>query len=625
MGFLAIAGELANILPPNEKLLQEIAQTAKNAYYSQENQTAQEALEKTLERINNFLGALRKKGNVSWLGNLHLAIFAISGEEFYFSKTGSIKLFLARGGELLDIGKNLETSQTIHPMRSFSHLATGRVAPKDLILCITKDIFHFFEATGILGQLVFLEEKDEEKSIKKILGQHEKQLKEYPGLLLTVRVEQQEGRPLLPHKIPLSISFPKIHMPGLTGKQKKTAVQSKISALPRRIAQIKSSVAKASLGRPKVSFRHPKIGFPFTISLAALSGTKTKENFLLMITFIIVVLGGFAVAQFQKRIAATAAEEKLLEAQQKIWDAESKLIANQQKEGNLLFQEALVDLKALSDSPVKKRAEKLQEELQERLLQVNKIKLISAQPLFTVPGEAQILLRLGDTFYFANPKFQEIQSWNSTKNEKEILQIPWSFDLVKEFQNVLLFYDSKGQRLIVGDGLEVKLFPPHLGFSAADFSSFRQALYFLDAAAGTIVKYNFLPNQEELVPQVWTNSSSDLRLRNALSLAIDGSLWILDKNGAIHRYWGGSWHGTLDTTLWPKLSKPTKIFTLNRLPHLYILDPPEKRIVILDKQGNIVKQYRSERFDNLKDFSVSDDGKTIYLLNGRELYQIPVE
>jgi hypothetical protein len=61
---------------------------------------------------------------------------------------------------------------------------------------------------------------------------------------------------------------------------------------------------------------------------------------------------------------------------------------------------------------------------------------------------------------------------------------------------------------------------------------------------------------------------------------------------------------------------------LPALPYLFILEPAQKRIIVLEKSGQIKKQFQSEKFDNLLDFSISADGKEIFLLNGLKVYKI---
>ena len=104
------------------------------------------------------------------------------------------------------------------------------------------------------------------------------------------------------------------------------------------------------------------------------------------------------------------------------------------------------------------------------------------------------------------------------------------------------------------------------------------------------------------------------------SISVDGSVWILDKN-SISKYYAGLIQEKIEPNIFPSPKEFSKIFT-SSLPYLYILEPVQKRIIILDKAGQIIKQFQSESFDNLLDFGVSESGKTIWLLNGMKVYRI---
>ena len=66
----------------------------------------------------------------------------------------------------------------------------------------------------------------------------------------------------------------------------------------------------------------------------------------------------------------------------------------------------------------------------------------------------------------------------------------------------------------------------------------------------------------------------------------------------------------------------TKIEARSALPYFYLLDPADNRLIILEKTGAIFKQFQSEKFNDLKDFAVSGDGKIVWLLNGFTVYKI---
>lgn len=162
---------------------------------------------------------------------------------------------------------------------------------------------------------------------------------------------------------------------------------------------------------------------------------------------------------------------------------------------------------------------------------------------------------------------------------------------------------------------------PYPDFSPDSFSTFRGHLYFFGKKSGEIIKYPYLGNLKWNSPRLWL-AKEEKRAIGAKSLAVDGSIWILNKNNSLTRYYAGALRETLEVNIFPAPKYFSKIFTTSYLPYLYILEPGQRRIIILNKSGQIQKQFQGKDFDNLLDFTISEDGKTIYLLNGREVYRI---
>jgi len=148
-------------------------------------------------------------------------------------------------------------------------------------------------------------------------------------------------------------------------------------------------------------------------------------------------------------------------------------------------------------------------------------------------------------------------------------------------------------------------------------------LYSLDSKLGEIIKYG--KNQEKFSGESWISPESKKSPVGAKSMTIDGNIWILTQDNKIDRYYQGIYKETLGLNIFPLVENLTKIWTNFNLLHLYLLEPAKNRLIILSKKGDILKQYQSEKFDNLLDFAVSEDGKTIYLLNGLMVYRINIE
>jgi hypothetical protein len=173
--------------------------------------------------------------------------------------------------------------------------------------------------------------------------------------------------------------------------------------------------------------------------------------------------------------------------------------------------------------------------------------------------------------------------------------------------------------------------PPPFKFNFDISSSYFLNLYFLDGKTCQIIKYPYLPGEKWGPPKIWKkpdNNCSGLKSApppsccSAKSMAIDGSVWILNKDNSISRYYIGSYKETINLNVFPVPKDITKIKTAADIPYLYFLEPGQKRIIITDKKGKIIKQFQSEKFDNLKDFAFSKDGKIIYILNGTSIYKI---
>ncbi|MBT5808255.1 hypothetical protein HOI18_03195 [Candidatus Uhrbacteria bacterium] len=123
-------------------------------------------------------------------------------------------------------------------------------------------------------------------------------------------------------------------------------------------------------------------------------------------------------------------------------------------------------------------------------------------------------------------------------------------------------------------------------------------------------------------PTEWiTQRTTDLS--KAVSLTIDGTIFVLSKDGEITRFASGSEVGWNPGVVDPPMTVASKIWTDSNSDYVYVLEPDTKRIVVFSKEsGEFLVQYRSDAFTDLTDFIVDEDGYSIYLLAGSKLYSI---
>ncbi|MCL5019821.1 MAG: hypothetical protein M1426_05085 [Patescibacteria group bacterium] len=114
-------------------------------------------------------------------------------------------------------------------------------------------------------------------------------------------------------------------------------------------------------------------------------------------------------------------------------------------------------------------------------------------------------------------------------------------------------------------------------------------------------------------------------LSNATSIAIDGSIWILFKDGRIEKFTKGKADTFSITGLDKGFSSPSRIYTTVDFDNVYILDQGNSRIVVLDKTGNYKAQYQADILKNASDFEVLEKDKKVYVLSSGKVYQIDLK
>ena len=134
-------------------------------------------------------------------------------------------------------------------------------------------------------------------------------------------------------------------------------------------------------------------------------------------------------------------------------------------------------------------------------------------------------------------------------------------------------------------------------------------------------------------------STESVNLKDSFSLAIDGSIFVLQHNGNVIKLQKSKpQEFSLQNIPTPsdKISTPTKIFTDSDTPYIYILDiggpndnsssqTNQPRILEFDKEGRFIHQYVfSGNLKNITDFVVSSKLRKIWLLEENNLYEIPI-
>lgn len=154
--------------------------------------------------------------------------------------------------------------------------------------------------------------------------------------------------------------------------------------------------------------------------------------------------------------------------------------------------------------------------------------------------------------------------------------------------------------------------------SYTDIAIYNRRAYVVDAPNNTIYRHNpILTGFDD--GTVWLKSDTDLT--TAIRIAIDGDIYILTQDGTILKFFGGEQVSFDITGLDPALTSPTDLWTYSDVDHLYVLDPINNRVVVLNKNGSLDAQFTATEWNQPEAMIISDETNEVYILDNNVLYR----
>ncbi len=153
--------------------------------------------------------------------------------------------------------------------------------------------------------------------------------------------------------------------------------------------------------------------------------------------------------------------------------------------------------------------------------------------------------------------------------------------------------------------------------------TFDSNLYILDAMADQIWKYT--GQQYASAPTSWIQGT--FSAADTIDIGIDGSIYVLHRNGRLERFFGGEVTPFSMTRLPQPLTGANALYleTEDIAQYIYVADAAEARVVQLDREGVFVRQLRpqpevEETFRQLNGLFVDERGAKLYYTAGTALY-----
>ena len=158
-----------------------------------------------------------------------------------------------------------------------------------------------------------------------------------------------------------------------------------------------------------------------------------------------------------------------------------------------------------------------------------------------------------------------------------------------------------------------------------DMGAYDGNLYLLWAKPGQISKWS--AGGYSNPPSDWLSAAAgnEIRSRNPLGMAIDGTIHLLLVDGRITTLAAGEVKSTVALPVWPTISSPLALFTSEASTSIYLVEKADKRIIRVDKttgalQGQLKAPIGDSTFDNLRNIYVDEAAGKLYVLSGKKLY-----
>jgi len=576
----------------------------RDAYYASEEPSPLQALEEAIHKAQHRLVELvfGPEGAVPDSAlNYNFAAAALWGAVLYLAKFGTSGLYLYRQGIVRELGRARDE-------KVFS--ASGMVRDGDVVILGSSD----FARTFSVGELP--QSLDKLESLVADLGNP-------PGVSsLVLRLELES----VPGEEERLVIAPVVRRRFRLGR-----LLSRIFDRIKTLFPIRRKAPEIYVKREEEKPFRPR-------------QRRVPKITLLILALLFLLASVFTIRKRQATFKASEAAKLISQADQTISDARQYIDLNNLRARELLLQ-ARSELESVRQWQVE--SEVVEEKLEEISLlldKVNKVTRLGELEIFydlkiqNPKASPTSLVGDGGSLFVTDPASQIVYQISSARGgsggpevENAAGQKILGARVVRIFGDQLFILEARGvskldlRNLDLSEDLISGDFKPE---DIRDVGTYFGNVYFLVPDKNQILKAVPVEGGEYSLATDWIESEVDIS--NAVSMAIDGFIYVLKSDGSVLKFEKGKLVPDFGLKEFDRsLSDPRAIFTTTDSGYLYLLDAGNKRIVITDKDGLYQSQYlyaphqdSGAGFSDPQDLFVDEGSKTIYLLDGTKIFRI---
>ncbi len=630
---LFISLEIQNNPVDSEQIGEHIFDTMRKAFFSDLEQDAYLRFEQGLKEVNKQLRLLKNERASQFIGNLHVVIAVVSENNLYLSQCGDAEAYLLRRRFCSIISEDLYDPES---KDTFSNIANGTLESDDFILLGSTRLLRYISKTDLVKaasakNLVAALGEVKDYLSAEILGKVA-----FIGIQATDRAEFTEAEK----------------------NQVVTHLQNgEIAALEKfakniKIAQLKPIINAMAVGGKKIfaiamTFKDRVMaakGRDGRSSVSNFSIFSKRQNFnfqnwsrekILGALIIIVLVLTMSIWWLRGRAEDQRKIDQfnivLREVQEALGSAETTGQYNKDQAGQILNDAEKKALEVLNARYFSAKANALLKSIQETRDKLDgvlhpKVKIVADLGQKRANVSTLGLLNLKKIFYAFEYNalyaimLDKVQDPLTIDDNEAVIAGSTFSD-----KDSLLFYTKSGKIIEYKDN-RFSFVPVVTGafHKALAFQAYSNKIYLLEPETNQIWRYT--RRRDKFDPPEAYNIDADVK--KGVSLAIDGNVYVLSSDGTIVKLFSGNKQNLIIKKHPTKpLTAPTKIFTQLNLPHLYVLEPKERRVLVYFKDDKVgggliyTAQYIFDDIADPRDLYVDKDANKLYIMDQSKVYE----
>ncbi len=573
----------------------------------------------------------------------------------YLSQTGESEAYLVRGASVSQISETVDDGQEL-----FQNILSGQVAVDDTVLLTSSrllrsvtasemaDIFSqsdFSEAVATLRAK--LTTTTDEDLVVTTIGVAKKEETPSAGFLSKVVSKGKEVVQKTKKKSSKMSVLPKQEeapeAPEKPAPKKKKSEADVPETLPLGTASEEllpealapeETATEETPSEPRSSGRNASLWSTFQNVLRSLTALRKQKQALgiagTLIGVLLIAVGVQYLGNFESS-KTTELRDQLDIAQESFHQAETFLIRDERTEASEALaraQEVVQGLLNSRSTKFRSNALVLLADIQNKQLEIEDAYpvqpvLLADLSLKNSEIDAKGLVKLGERLF----GFDSQKVYKTVRNVVEQGTLISSQASIiaggaKEDQNTMIFLTDTPRIFEYREGkVESMDTQDETWKSGIDLQTFRQFVYLLDPAENQIWKYK--RNYTNFSGAIAYNQGADLS--QAVSMGIDGAIFILSEDGSIQRIYQGEVtdYDFRNLPSVPFVGKNLKLFVQPNFEFLYILDPDNARVLIFRKGERFVTYAKQLIYDlpDVQSFSVDDSEQKINILTKTAIYE----